>query len=153
MRRGDMTHEFIEHLEKDHEKQRDVGKRLREAESAEERKELRQKMHEELYPHMIGEEESIFAFMSNEGGKPKEEALKALQEHHVGKVLLRELMDLDLEGETFMAKAYVLDEVNRHHMEEEEKTHFPMLQRMASEEKIDELFDQYEQAEKKAKSS
>lgn len=148
-----MAHEFIEHLKKDHEKQREVGKRLRNAETAEEREELLQKMHEELYPHMVGEEASIFDFMSSAEGKAREEALKALQEHHVGKVLLRELKDLDLEGDTFKAKAYVLDEMNRHHMEEEEKTHFPMLQEMASDDKISELFDQYEKAEKKAKSS
>jgi iron-sulfur cluster repair protein YtfE (RIC family) len=148
-----MAHKFIQHLKKDHKKQRDVGKQLRSAESPDERERLRKKMHEELYPHMVGEEESIFDFMSSAEGKAREEALKALQEHHVGKVLLRELMDLELDGDTFKAKAYVLDEMNRHHMDEEEKTHFPMLQDMASDEKVSELFDRYKKAEKKAKSS
>jgi len=148
-----MAHKFIEHLKEDHKKQREVGEKLRNAKTAEERERLRKKMHEELYPHMVGEEASIFDFMSDAEGKAREEALKAIQEHHVGKVLLRELMDLELDGDIFKAKAYVLDEMNRHHMEEEEKTHFPMLQEMASDEKINELFDRYEKAEKKAKSS
>lgn len=148
-----MAHKFIEHLKEDHEKQREVGEKLRSAKTAEERERLRKKMREELYPHMVGEEASIFDFMSDAEGKAREEALKAIQEHHVGKVLLRELMDLEVDGDVFKAKAYVLDEMNRHHMEEEEKTHFPMLQDMASDEKINELFDRYEQAEKKAKSS
>lgn len=148
-----MSHAFIEHLKEDHRKQRDVGKQLRNAEKPEEREKLRKKMHEELYPHMEGEEASIFDYMSEAGGEAREEALKAVQEHHVAKGLLRELMDLDLEGDTFKAKAYVLDEINRHHMEEEEKTHFPMLQDMASDKKIDKLFDRYKKAEKKAKSS
>jgi hemerythrin-like domain-containing protein len=91
--------------------------------------------------------------MSSAEGEAREEALKALQEHHVGKVLLRELMDLEPDGDIFKAKAYVLDEVNRHHMDEEEKTHFPMLQKMTKNEKLDELFKRYKKAEKEAKSS
>ncbi len=51
------------------------------------------------------------------------------------------------------AKAYVLDELNRHHMDEEEQTHFPTLADMASKEKMDQLFQQYQEAEEKAKPS
>ena len=145
-----MAHEFIEHLLEDHEIQRRLGAQLRTTKDPEERKSLRQQMYEELYPHMLGEEASLFAYMESAGGEAKEEALKAVQEHHVAKMLLRELMVLDVEGEVFMPKAYVLDEMNRHHMEEEEATHFPMLQRMADEEKLDDLFEQYEEAEEEA---
>lgn len=142
-----MAHEFIEHLLEDHEAQRRLGAQLRTTKDPQQREELRQEFWEELYPHMIGEEASLFAYMESAGSEAKEEALKAVQEHHVAKMVLRELMDLDVEGDTFMAKAYVLDELNRHHMEEEEETHFPMLQRMAQKEKLDELFEQYEEAE------
>lgn len=147
-----MAHKFVQHLKKDHEKQRQLGEALRSAETVEECGRLREEISQELYPHMVGEEESIFDFMESAGGEARDGALKAVQEHHVGKVLLRELMDLTLDGDVFKAKAYVLDEVNRHHMDEEEKTHFPMLERMASEDKLDELFDRYERAEKEAKS-
>ncbi|MFP4346426.1 MAG: hemerythrin domain-containing protein [Anaerolineales bacterium] len=147
-----MAHAFIEHLKKDHEKQRKLGEQLRNAKDPERRKELRQKMQEELHPHIEGEEASIFDYMQEAGGEAREEALKALQEHHVDRVLLRELMDLTLDGETFSAKAYVLDEINRHHIDEEEETHFPMLMRLASEEKLDELYEAYEEAEEQAKS-
>jgi hemerythrin superfamily protein len=146
-----MAHPYIEHLKKDHDKQRELGKQLREATDPQRRKELRQKMYEALHPHIEGEEASIFDYMKEAGGKAREEALKALQEHHVDTVLLNELMDLTLDGETFSAKAYVLDEVNTHHIKEEEKTHFPMLEEMASKEKLDELFERYERAEKQAK--
>lgn len=142
-----MAHEFIEHLLEDHKAQRRLGAQLRTTKDPQQREELRQEFWEELYPHMIGEEASLFAYMESAGSEAKEEALKAVQEHHVAKMVLRELMDLDVEGDTFMAKAYVLDELNRHHMEEEEETHFPMLQRMAQKEKLDELFEQYEEAE------
>ncbi len=147
-----MAHEFIEHLKKDHEKQRKLGEQLRNAKDPERRKELRQEMQKELHPHIEGEEASIFDYMQEVGGETREEALKALQEHHVDRILLRELMDLTLDGETFSAKAYVLDEINRHHIDEEEKTHFPMLMRLASKEKLDALYEAYEEAEEQAKS-
>jgi hemerythrin-like domain-containing protein len=60
-------------------------------------------------------------------------------------------MDLSLDSDIFNAKAYVLDELNRHHMEEEEQTHFPMLEKMAGADKLQRLFEQYEEAEKRAK--
>lgn len=147
-----MAHPFIEHLVEDHEEQRRLGQQLREATDPAQREELRQKFQEALIPHIEGEEASIFKHMQSVGGKPKEEALKAIQEHHVGRVVLRELMDLTADSEIFRAKAYVLDEVNNHHMDEEEQTHFPMLVRLTSQEELDQLFEAYEAAEKEAKS-
>lgn len=146
-----MAHAFIEHLKKDHEKQREIGKKLREAKGAQEREKLRQQMYEALYPHLEGEEASIFDYMKKAGGKAREEALKATQEHHVDEMVLRELMDLDLDDEVFSAKAYVLDEFNRHHVDDEESTHFPMLEEMADNAKMDSLFERYEKAEEAAK--
>jgi iron-sulfur cluster repair protein YtfE (RIC family) len=146
-----MAHQFIQHLEKDHEKQRRLGEQLRQAKDPGEREKLRKEFHNALYPHMIGEEASLFPYMESAEGKAHSEAQKALQEHHVGKVVLRELMDLSLDSDIFNAKAYVLDELNRHHMEEEEQTHFPMLEKMAGADKLQRLFEQYEEAEKRAK--
>jgi len=145
-----MAHRFIQHLHEDHEEQRSLGEQLRTATQPKQRQELRQQFYEAAYPHMVGEEASIFSWMRSAGEKPREEALKALQEHHVAKMVMAELMDLDLEGETFPAKAYVLDELNRHHMDEEEKTHFPMLEQMLPAQRLDALFEQYQEAEEKA---
>jgi iron-sulfur cluster repair protein YtfE (RIC family) len=142
-----VTHEFIEHLLEDHEEQRQIGEQLRTAKDPQEREELRKEFYEALYPHMIGEEASIFPYMQEAGGEAQEEAMGAVQEHHVAKLVLRELMDLTVDNDIFKAKASVLDEMNRHHMEKEEEIHFPMLERMADEDQLDELFDQYEEAE------
>ncbi len=148
-----MSHKFIQHLKKDHEKQRELGKKLRSVKDPEQREQLRVQLYEELYPHIVGEDASIFDYLQSEGGKVNEQALKAMQEHHVGRVVLRELMDLTLDSEIFNAKAYVLDELNRHHMKEEEEKHFPTLERKASKQQLDELFERYEEAEKEAKPS
>ncbi len=147
-----MAHEFIQHLVEDHEKQRRLGEQLRNAKDPKERERLRQEFYDEVMPHVVGEEASIFRYMQDAGGKAREEALKALQEHHVAKVVLRELMGLSLDTEVFGPKGYVLDEMNRHHMDEEEKTHFPMLEGMASRQKLDELFQDYQEAEEEEES-
>jgi len=147
-----MAHEFIQHLVEEHYKQRRLGVQLVNAKDPKERERLRQEFYDEVMPHVVGEEASIFRYMQDAGGKAREEALKALQEHHVAKVVLRELMGLSLDTEVFGPKGYVLDEMNRHHMDEEEKTHFPMLEGMASRQKLDELFQDYQEAEEEEES-
>ena len=148
-----MAHEFIEHLLEDHETQRMMGDEIRNAVDADERKELWEAFYEELAGHLLGEEASIFPFLQEAGGEAREEANKALQEHHVAKLVMRELQDVSIDGETWEAKVYVLDELNRHHIDEEEQTHFPMLVRLTTSEQLDELFEQYEDAEEEAEES
>lgn len=144
-----MTHPFIQHLMKDHEKQRRLGEELSKAKTAEERKRLRKEYYNAVKPHIEGEDVSIFDYLKSVDGKPREGALEAMQEHHVARVLLRELMELDLEGDILIPKAKVLDESTRHHVNEEEKTHFPRLESMASKAEMDRLFDEYKKREKK----
>lgn len=149
-----MAHKFIEHLKEDHDKQRDMGEKLKAAATAEERTALRDQMYEEVYPHMEGEEASIFPYMERSGDEEaKEHALEAVQEHHVAKILLRELRDLVPESDVFKAKASVLDELNRTHMDEEEQIHFPWLEKHVNAGEMDRLYEEYEDAEEKAEKS
>ncbi len=142
-----MTHPYIEHLLKDHKKQRKLEKKLIKAETREDKEKYRQKLYDALYPHIEGENASIFDFLVKKGDEAKAGALEAMQEHHVDRVLLDELMALDVDDEVFIAKAKVLREVNNHHLKEEEKEHFPRLESLASEEELDALFEAYESAE------
>ena len=142
-----MTHPYIEHLLKDHKKQRKLEKKLIKAETDEDKEKYRQKLYDALYPHIEGEDASIFDFLVKKGGEAKAGALEAMQEHHVDRVLLDELMALDVDDEVFIAKAKVLREVNNHHLKEEETEHFPRLESLASEEELDALFEAYESAE------
>ncbi len=121
--------------------------------SPEERDTLRQKFYNSLYPHMVGEEASIFQFLSKaEEQEIRDDSLESLQEHHVGKLVLRELMEISTNSDVFKAKAKVLDELNRHHIEEEEKDIFAHLRKLCDNGHLDQLFDRYEKAEEKAKS-
>ena len=56
-------------------------------------------------------------------------ALESLEEHHIVKWLLSELVDLDPTHERFDAKVTVLMENVRHHVEEEESDFFPKVRR------------------------
>jgi len=141
-------HPFIAHLVKDHVKQRKLARSLKQSQSIEERKRLLDELSAELLPHMAGEEASIFSYMHGFGSQSvTQQALEAIQEHHIAKLVLGELQNLSLDGEVFSAKAAVLFELNEHHMQEEEVRHFPWLESHASTEDIDGLFESYEVAE------
>ena len=142
-----MTHPYIEHLLKDHKKQRKLAKKLVKSESRQDKEKNRHELYDALYPHIMGEDASIFDYLQKQGDEARAGALEAMQEHHVDKVLLKELMDLDVDDEIFIAKAKVLREVNNHHLKEEEDEHFPRLESLASEEELDTLFEAYEHAE------
>lgn len=145
-------HTFLAHLRKDHNEQKDLGKRLSEAKEPAEREKLREQFHEALLPHMIGEEASMFNMLTEcDDEDARDDGLESTQEHHVAKLVLRELMDLNTDSEIFKAKATVLDELNRHHIEEEETTIFSHLNRLCDNKKLDELFQKYEAAEEKTK--
>ena len=146
-----MPHPFIAHLLKDHEKQRNFATKLTEAKTLEEVKEHRQALYDALYPHIEGEDASIFDYLKSAGDDAREGALEAMEEHHVDRVLLTELIEMDLTDERLMAKANVLREVNGHHLDEEEEEHFPRLEALASDSELDALFKKYEAAEEEFK--
>lgn len=150
-----MTHPFIEHLVEDHKKQRSVALQLKEAaKQSKDLSDLREKLSDELLPHMAGEEASVFAYIrQSDDAEVVEHALEAVQEHHVARLVLREILDLPLDSEVFSAKTAVLSELNEHHMQEEEGRHFPWIEEHASDEQLNGLFEDYESAEKRAETA
>ena len=146
-----MTHPFIQHLLEDHETQRDLANKLVQAETREEKDNFRQSLYDALYPHIEGEDASIFSFLKGYKGETRQGALEAMQEHHLDRILLEELMAANLKDEELLAKAQVLKEVNAHHLREEEEKHFPRLVDLADNEKLDALFEKYESAEENFK--
>ena len=55
---------------------------------------------------------------------------EAYEEHHVVKLVIDELPDVELEDEQFEAKVTVLDELIEHHVEEEEKDMFKLADKL-----------------------
>ena len=106
--------------------------------------------HRELFAHEIASklevhtaiEEEIFypAFREAAGTKKGEEqVLEAYEEHHVVKLVLGEIPQLDCGAETFEAKMTVLKELIEHHVEEEEKEMFPSAEKKLGKTRLEEL--------------
>lgn len=89
-------------------------------------------------------EETIFYPAVREIGTQKAEDMigEAFEEHHVVKLVLAELPNLEPDAENFEAKMTVLKELVGHHVEEEEKEMFPMAEKRLGDERNTELGNQ-----------
>jgi hemerythrin superfamily protein len=82
---------------------------------------------EELSVHAAIEEQVFYPVARATVPDTEEMALESLEEHHVVKWLLHELVAMDPAHERFDAKVTVLIENVRHHVEEEESDFFPKV--------------------------
>ena len=84
---------------------------------------------EELSVHAAIEEQAFYPVARAAVPDTEDMALESLEEHHVVKWLLSELVDMDPAHERFDAKVTVLIENVRHHVEEEESDFFPKVRK------------------------
>lgn len=120
-------------LKKQH---RDVKALFRRAKKADasERTEILDEIAQKLEHHMRIEEEIFYPAVREVGTKKAEEMVpEAYEEHHVVKLVLGELPDLDPENERFEAKMTVLEELIQHHVDEEEKELFELAEKLGDE--------------------
>src|SRR6478752_2994163 len=82
---------------------------------------------EELSVHASIEEQVFYPVARETVPATEDIALESLEEHHIVKWVLSELVDLDPEAERFDAKVTVLMENVRHHIKEEESDFFPKV--------------------------
>lgn len=94
------------------------------------RGELRDEICRQLETHTTIEEE-IFYPAVREVGTVKAADLvgQAVEEHHVVKLVLAELPQLDTDGDNYEARMTVLKELIEHHVEEEHEEMFPFAER------------------------
>jgi hemerythrin superfamily protein len=93
--------------------------------------------------HMMGEERFLYPKLRE---KDRETMNKSYQEHHVGKLVLHELKKMDKNGEHWIPKMKVLNDILNHHIEEEENQIFPESKRLLSTEQQDKIFTRLKQA-------
>jgi hemerythrin superfamily protein len=117
-------------LEKQH---REVETLFAEALGTEEARTRRNAMNqiiEKLTMHTQIEETLFYpAVRGIDTEEAKDMVLEAYEEHHVVKMILKELPKLDPKADNFEAKMTVLKEMVEHHVDEEEKEMFPMAER------------------------
>lgn len=112
------------------------------AKDAKTRKSTMQSIIEALEHHTEIEETIFYPAVREIGTKKAEEMIgEAYEEHHVVKLVLAELPEVDPSGENFEAKMTVLKELIAHHVEEEEDEMFPMAEKRLGDERNAELGD------------
>mgnify|MGYP000956895444 CR=1 FL=1 len=111
------------------------------------------KLTVELVRHMAVEEQ-LFYPMARErlGDEGEHMTLEALEEHHLVKVLLKELEGMEPTSERYEAKVTVLKDVFEHHVHEEEEQLFPMAQKKLTKTELAELGERLEAKKKTAPS-
>lgn len=141
----------FELLKKDHKEAHKLFEQLEgtSEEDADERGELFTQLKQalELHAHI---EEAIFYPALKRESETREITLEGLEEHHVMKLLLRELDGMKTGTEQWAAKLKVLEENVRHHVQEEEGEMFPKAQEVLGAEQINQLGTQMQQ-EKQAR--
>ena len=133
-------------LKEDHQKVSGIFQQLEPTtERAEKtRTELFAKLNEELTIH-AQIEEKVFYPAIKEAAETREIVLEGFEEHHVVKMLLKELESMPVDTEQWAAKLKVLQENVEHHVEEEEQEMFQKARQVLSEDDIDRLGAQMEE--------
>jgi len=96
----------------------------------------------DLSRHAGIEETVFYPAVRAEVSGATSDVLEALEEHHLVKLALRELEDLDPADERFDAKMTVLMENVRHHVKEEEQELFPTVRERLGRSRLRELGDE-----------
>ncbi len=118
-------------LKKQHQEVKSLFRRVQKTEDTEARHDLRKEIINNLTVHAKIEEEIFYPAVRGIGTeKAKDLVLEAYEEHHVVKLLLEDLSNIDAADKTFTAKMTVLGELVEHHADEEEKDMFPLAQKL-----------------------
>jgi hemerythrin superfamily protein len=97
-----------------------------------------------LTQHAYLEEQVFYPAVRREVDDTLDEVLEAVEEHHVVKVLIGELEDLTPTDDAYKAKATVLMEMVRHHVEEEEGEMFPQVREALGRKRLQEIGSEME---------
>ena len=122
-------------LKKQHKEVKALFKKVENTENARERRRLMEEIATALEGHTTIEEEMFYpAVRGLETQKAEEMVMEAFEEHHVVKLVLAELPQVDPEDERFEAKMTVLSELVEHHADEEEEEMFKTAQKLGKDE-------------------
>lgn len=128
-RKSSATTDAIAYLKGDH---RQVEKVFKAYEKAGERafrtkRKLVDEMISELSQHAAVEEQFFYPAARREVPETTDDVLESMEEHHIVKWILSELIQLKADDERFDPKVTVLIENVRHHVQEEEQDLFPQV--------------------------
>ncbi|GLI14423.1 hemerythrin [Methanosarcina thermophila MST-A1] len=100
------------------------------------------KIKAKLDPHMMGEEKLFYPLLEQKS-ELCELVNHAYEEHNEIRSVSSELESMDPSSSNWVSKLKELDETVSHHVEEEENKVFPEAQRVMSEDKAQQIAQQY----------
>jgi hemerythrin superfamily protein len=113
------------------------------SDDAKTRRTAMQKIAQALEIHTALEENIFYPAVREIGTNKAEEMVgEAYEEHHVVKLVLAELPEVDPDADNFEAKMTVLQELIEHHVEEEEDEMFPLAEKKLGDARNAELGEQ-----------
>jgi hemerythrin-like domain-containing protein len=116
-------------LKEDHKKVKELFEKFEKTENAQTKKKIAEEAINDLKIHAQIEEEIFYKEANSEIGDEENLLNEAKEEHHVAKMLIAELDQLDRVDEVYEAKFTVLAENVRHHIKEEEGELFPEVKK------------------------
>lgn len=119
----------IQLLLKDHRAVRQLFRRFDGARNKASKKSVAERLISELSKHAAVEEQLLYPVVRQTVDDSDALVLRCLEEHHVAKLTLEELSNLDPEHERYAPKVEVLSEVVLHHLDQEEAEIFPQLRK------------------------
>jgi len=125
----------IKMLKRQHREVEALFKQLEKARSARPRQKAFYEIADKLAVHAAIEEQHFYPSVNR---RTTEELLLESVEEHLGiKRVIADLLDLEANDPTFEAKAKVLKDLVAHHVEEEEETLFPKVEKLVKAEELD----------------
>ncbi|MHB9029802.1 MAG: hemerythrin domain-containing protein, partial [Candidatus Latescibacterota bacterium] len=114
--------------------------------SKNERQQQFSRMRDALLPHMYAEENYFYQYLMDHGGK-REKLLEAVEEHRAARSVMQDIESTPADDERWMAKLTVLNELLRHHIQEEEGDIFDMAKKAMSDKEAKEMGSRFKEIE------
>ncbi|MBT8096103.1 MAG: hemerythrin domain-containing protein [Woeseia sp.] len=134
---------IYQRLTEDHGKQRGMAAGLAKTEGdSAERNRLFEEFCNELEAHAAAEEQTFYAELiaTNDG---QEKARHSVAEHKQAADLIKKLQQTDMSSSAWLQTFKKLKEEVEHHVDEEENEVFPLAQQLISEQRANELADEF----------
>lgn len=133
---------IFEVLQREHRQVSELFEKLQGSADGVGRSRLFETLRKELEAHAEAESDTLYEVLKQHE-QTQDQVLEGEQEHHVVKTLLRELDQVDSDGEVWQAKLEVLKENVEHHVAEEEGELFGAARDLISEEQAEYLAERF----------
>ncbi len=134
-----MSSDAIALLKQDHKQMRNLFRQFARANGTRQTAHVVNKIIEALTVHTYLENECMYPKVRELLPEMSEDVLESYEEHHLADVLCAELTAMSAHDEHFKAKATVLIENVKHHIDEEEQDWFPKVRDGVSRKTLQEL--------------